>query len=113
MVELGGFEQRLGGNAAGVEAGAAEGGTAVAVLPLIYTGDAELVLRGANRSRIARRAAADHHDVEGIGFVLHLDQTPSSIRPGSSSASLIATRNCTASRPSMIQIGRASCRERV
>src|SRR5256885_911616 len=68
MVELGGFEQRLGGNAAGVEAGAAEGGTAVAVLPLIYTGDAELVLRGANRSRIARRAAADHHDVEGIGF---------------------------------------------
>jgi len=31
------------------------------------------------------------------------NQIPSSIRPGSSSASLIATRNCTASRPSMMR----------
>src|SRR5256886_17585780 len=56
MVELGGLQQRLGRDAARVQAGAAERGAAVAVLPLIYTGDAELVLRGADRSRIARRA---------------------------------------------------------
>src|SRR2546430_14316604 len=72
MVELGGLQQRLGRDAARVQAGAAEGGAAVAVLPLIYAGDAELVLRGADRGRIARRAAADDHDVEGISFVLHV-----------------------------------------
>src|ERR1700732_608593 len=99
MVELGGLQQRLGRDAACVQAGAAEGGAAVAILPCIYTGDAELVLRGADRGRIARRAPANDHDIEGIG----LHQIPSSIRPGSSSASLIATRNCTASRPSMIR----------
>src|SRR2546430_15497068 len=54
MVELGGLQQRLGRAAARVQTGAAEGGAAVAGLPFIGAGDAELVLRGANRRPLAR-----------------------------------------------------------
>src|SRR6516225_11169014 len=67
VVELGGFEQRLRGNTARVEAGATEGGGAIMVLPLIYTGDTELVLRGTDGRRITGRAGADDDDVERIG----------------------------------------------
>ena len=45
VIELGGFEQRLRRNAARIQAGAAERGRAVAVLPLVDAGDGELVLR--------------------------------------------------------------------
>ena len=70
MIELGGLEQRLGRNAARIQAGATEGGRAIVVLPLIYTGDAELVLRGADGRRVTGRPCADDDDVEGIGRAL-------------------------------------------
>ena len=56
MVELGGFEQRLGRDATGIEAGAAKGVAAVAILPFVDAGDRELVLGRADGGRIARRA---------------------------------------------------------
>ena len=66
--ELGGLEQRLRRNAAGVQAGAAEGVAAVLVLPFVDAGDLELVLGGADRAGIAGGTAADDDDVVlGIG----------------------------------------------
>src|SRR6202044_2776280 len=56
LVELGRLEQRLGRDATGVETGAAEGKTAVRVLPFIDAGDLQLVLPGANRRGITRGA---------------------------------------------------------
>ncbi len=63
MEQLGGFQQRLGRDAAGVQAGAAEGGGTVAVLPFVDAGDAQFVLAGADGGRIAGRAAADDDDI--------------------------------------------------
>ena len=59
VIQLGGFEQRLGRNAAGVGAGAAEHGAAVLVLPLVDAGHLELVLRRADGGGISSRTAAD------------------------------------------------------
>src|SRR5262249_5008721 len=59
VIQLGRLEQRLGRNAAGVEAGTAESRRAVEVLPLVDARDAQLVLTGADRGRIARRTATD------------------------------------------------------
>ena len=66
MVKLRGFEQCLGRDATGIEAGAAEGRAAVAVLPFVDAGDRQLVLRRANGRRIAGRPAADDDDVETV-----------------------------------------------
>ena len=72
VIQLAGLEQRLGGNAPGIQAGAAKGGGAIAVLPLIDAGHREAVLRGANRGRVARRPPADHDDVKLLGRSLGL-----------------------------------------
>jgi len=66
MHQLGGLQQRLGGNAAGVQAGAAEAVAAVVVLPFVDAGHGQLVLGRANSRGIARRATADHHHVEVV-----------------------------------------------
>src|SRR5690606_4183683 len=65
--QLRGLEQRLRGNAPGVQTGPTEGVRAVAVAPLVDAGDLQFVLAGANRARIARRAAADDDDVVFLG----------------------------------------------
>src|SRR5690242_18533467 len=70
MVELARLEQCLRRYAAGIEAGAAESRRAIAVFPLIYTGDAELVLCGAYSGRVTRRSRADDDHVERIGLRL-------------------------------------------
>src|SRR5215469_14669261 len=66
MVQLRRLEQRLRRDAAGVQAGATEGGRAVVVLPLIYTGDAQLVLCCANARRVSGGACTDDYDFLGI-----------------------------------------------
>src|SRR5579863_3177942 len=77
VVELARLQQRLGGNAAGVQAGAAEGRAAIVVLPLIDAGDTELVLGSTDCGRVAGRAPTDDDDVEtvgggcGLAFVRH------------------------------------------
>jgi hypothetical protein len=38
VIQLAGLEQRLGGNASGIQAGTAKGGGAIAILPLIDAG---------------------------------------------------------------------------
>jgi hypothetical protein len=68
--QLRGLEQRLRGNAARVQAGAAERRRAVEILPLVDAGHGELVLRGADRGRVAGRAATDHDDVEVVSHVV-------------------------------------------
>ena len=66
LVVLRGLQQRLGGDAADVEAGAAERRLAVGVLPFVDAGVAEAELRGADRGDVAAGPAADHDDVEGL-----------------------------------------------
>ena len=58
LEQLGGVEQRLGRDAADVEAGAAER------LAAFGAGGLEAELRGADRGDIAAGAGADHQDVE-------------------------------------------------
>src|SRR5262249_62403740 len=96
LVVLGGFEQRLRRDAADVEAGAAERVVAARVFPLVDAGGGKPQLRGPDGRDVARRAGADHHHVER----LHISGIS---RAGSSSASLMLTKNKTASRPSMIR----------
>ena len=97
VIQFGGLEQRLRWNTSGIEAGATKGVGAVGVLPLVHAGDRQLVLAGTNRRRIACRASADH---DHVVVVAH---TPSTMRAGSSRHCLTVTRNCTASRPSMMR----------
>src|SRR3546814_9108539 len=68
-VLLGRLQQRLGGNAADIQAGAAEGAAA------LHAGRLHAELRGADRRNIAPRAAADHHQV--VLLVAHLARCPS------------------------------------
>jgi hypothetical protein len=102
MEELGRFEQGLGGDTTGIEAGATEGGAAVVVLPTIDARDLQPVLACTDGGWVTRGTAADDDDVVGVVHDAP-PQIPINMRPGSSSASLIATRNCTASRPSMMR----------
>ena len=67
VIELGGFEQRLGRDAAGVEAGAAEGVAAVEILPFVDARGLELVLGRADRAGVAGRTGTDDDDVELLG----------------------------------------------
>ena len=64
LVVLGRLQQRLGGNAADVGAGAAQGRAALGVLPLVDAGDVEAELRRADGGDVAAGAAADDDDVE-------------------------------------------------
>ena len=131
LEQVRGLQQRLRGDAADVEAGAAKRRT------LLDDGDLEAELRGADRGDVATGAGADHDNIEG--FVCHWrtvliaksvssraqrgtlnqrrekvprcarddtvveTQTPSRRRSGSSMQSLTLTRNSTASRPSMMR----------
>ncbi len=63
LEQFGGFQQRLRGDAAGIQAGAAEGVGAVGVLPLIDARHFQFVLAGANRRRIAGGPRADHDHI--------------------------------------------------
>src|SRR5262249_10424933 len=85
LVVLGGLQQRLGGNAADVGAGAAEGGLAVGALRFVDARRLQPQLSSANRCNISAGASSDHHYVERF----HISRIR---RAGSSSASLIATR---------------------
>ena len=60
MQPLGAGQQRLGGDTADVEAGAAE-------LILLDQGDLRAELAGADRGDVAAGPAPDHHDVELLG----------------------------------------------
>src|SRR5271170_289130 len=100
VIELGRFEHRFGGNTAGVQARAAQRAAAVTVLPRIDADGREAVLRRADRRLIPGRPAADNQYIVRLAHASHI---PSSMRPGSSRHSLTVTRNCTASRPSMIR----------
>jgi hypothetical protein len=73
LVFLGGGQQRLGRDAAHVEAGAAEGELALRVLPAFDAGGLESQLRRADRGDVAARPAADHHYVEGVHYRISLD----------------------------------------
>ena len=97
LEQLRGFEQGLGGDAAGIEAGAAEGVGAVEILPFVDASNLQLVLRGADGRRVTGGSAADHDDVELLAH------TPMTRRAGSSRLCFTVTRNCTASRPSMMR----------
>ena len=64
MVKLGRLEHRLGGNAACIETGTAEGILAVAVLPFVDAGDGHAVLCSTDRGDIAGRPGADNYNVK-------------------------------------------------
>src|SRR5690606_3554625 len=64
--QLGGLQQRLGGDAARVQARAAKGTAAVVVLPVVDARGLEAVLRRADGGRIAGRPAADDDHVEAV-----------------------------------------------
>ena len=70
LVVLRGLEQRLGRNAAHVQAGAAQAGLALAVLPVVDADGLEAELRGADGGGVAARAGADDCDVELLCHVL-------------------------------------------
>ncbi len=126
---LGRLQQRLGWDAANVGTGAARSGAAGGVLPLVDAGDLQTQLCGAYGGNVAAWAAADDDDVElfahgdvewsvgkrptegldrwsglkGGSVGIRANQRSNSRRDGSSSASFIATRPSTASRPSMMR----------
>ena len=64
LVILRGFEQRLGGNAAHVEAGAAKSVFALVVLPVIDASGGKTKLRRADRSDVSGRTGTDYHYIE-------------------------------------------------
>ena len=101
MKQLGRFQQCLGRDAPGIQASAAEGIRAVEILPLVNAGHSELVLRSADGGRVAGRTTADDHHVKGV--VDHCAHSDNTRRAGSSKDCFTATRNCTASRPSMMR----------
>ena len=93
LEQLGGMQQRLGGDAADVEAGAAEGGA------LLHHGHLHAELRRADGAHVAARAGADDDQV-----VRSRHATDSSRnRCGSSRHSLTRTRKVTASLPSTMR----------
>src|SRR5690606_6665947 len=98
LVVLRGLEERLGRDAAHVEAGAAQPVLARGVLPLFHAGGGEPELRRPDGGNVAGGAHADDDDVEGLHRQISRIR-----RAGSSRASLIATRKSTASRPSMMR----------
>ena len=97
LEQMRGLQQRLGRDAADIEAGAAEGGA------LLDHRHLHAELGGADRRHIAARTGADHDKVEACVGHDAAPHTPSSSRSGSSMHSLTRTRNSTASRPSMMR----------
>jgi hypothetical protein len=72
LVILRGLKQRLGGDAADVQAGAPEAGLALGVLPLVDADGVESELRRADRRSVAAGAGANHRDVKGLCHVFSL-----------------------------------------
>ncbi|MNY48006.1 hypothetical protein D3C86_1833090 [compost metagenome] len=66
LVALGGIEEGLGGDAAHVEAGAAEAGLAFLVRAVVDAGGLEAELARANGRHVPAGAAADDHYVENV-----------------------------------------------
>ena len=107
-VHGGAVQQRLGWNATRIQTGATRHRLALRVQPVIDTGGLQTKLRAADGGHVTRRSGPDHNDIE---FLVHdslslrpygpRHYTSSSSRAGSSSDALTATRNCTASLPSM------------
>ena len=102
--EFGPVQQRLGGYAADIEAGAAQR------LPAFGASGLQAKLRGANGGDVAARAGADDKDVVIVFVVSHhptlvgrgfVSYKSISIRVGSSIASLMILSAVTASRPSI------------
>jgi hypothetical protein len=73
---LGGIQQRLGGDAADVEAGAAQGGLAVLADVAVDAGRLQAKLGGADGGVVAGRAGTDDDDVELFGHDRFLGACP-------------------------------------
>ena len=97
LEDFGGVEQGLGGDAADVEARAAEG------VILLHEGNLEAELAGFDGGDIATGAGADYDEIElrHCGRKDGKVQTPNSRRCGSSMYWRTLTRKVTASLPSM------------
>ncbi len=67
LEQLGALQQRLGRDAADVEAGAAQGGLALLAHPLVDAGSLQTQLGAADRCDVPGRAGADDDDVEFVG----------------------------------------------
>ena len=103
---LAGLQQGFARDAAHVGAGAAQGGPAFGVFPFVDARSTETQLRGADGGHITTRATADDDDIKVFAHCLISNvkvQMSKSKRAGSSSASFIATKPSTASRPSMMR----------
>jgi len=102
LVMLRGLQHRLGGDATHVRAGATRCWTTLPVLPGINAGNGLAQLGGTNGSDVATWARTNHNNIK---FIRHEDsnQSSSNRRCGSSSASFMATRPSTASRPSIMR----------
>src|SRR5207253_5696936 len=100
------LQQRLRRDTSDVGACPTRRGLAVERLPVIDASRLEPELRRANRRNVAAGTRTDNDDIEGFGHGGYLGASPyrsRSIRAGSSKASLIATSDSTASRPSMMR----------
>ena len=103
-------QQRLGGDAADIEAGATQADLALVIQPLLDTGHGQTQLGCPDRRHIARRSGAYYHYIVFFRHALvprkfisrrARGYNCSRIRAGSSIRSLMATRNCTAVLPSI------------
>src|SRR5208282_289266 len=106
LVILRRLQQGFRRDAADVGAGSAGRRLAVGGGPVVDAGGPEAELGGAYGGDVAARSGADDDDIERIGHGARWalrDHRSSSMRAGSSRASLMATRDNTASRPSMMR----------
>src|SRR5690554_3144065 len=115
-----GIKQSLGWNTADVQTGAAQCRLTLFINVFFNTGDFHTLLGTANCSDITARPAADYDNIvlfrhsipafvrEAPTRSAPVHQISSNKRAGSSINCLMATKNWTASRPSIKQIGRAS-----
>ena len=92
MVKLRRLQKRFRRNTARVQTSPAERATAIMVLPLVDTRSVQTILRRTDGRRIARRAAADHDDIE-FSFTHIFRYTCKISRAGSSNSSFNATKN--------------------
>src|SRR3546814_10271027 len=75
-----GVEQRLGGDAAHAQAGAAKGGLAVLAQRGVDAGDLHAQLRGADGGVVAGGAGADDDDVEVLLFAHRSEEHTSELQ---------------------------------
>ena len=72
LVIFRGFEQRLGRNAADVQAGSAKACLALDVFPVVDANRIQPELRGAYGGRVTARSGSDHCDIKRFGHVCSL-----------------------------------------